>query len=674
MITSQVVIAYTQCKLKAYLLLCTNKKGIPHEYISSLADEARKNREEYIRRIKLTTSEVFSYPSERFKRGNSIIVGAHLEFDDLRAYSDVLTRLEETSSTNQPSYTPTLVVGTHNISKAQRLQLAFIGYVLSKCQNEKPASATIVGGGNKTHRIKLDNLYNEIEVVLNKLRTWTSSQKPESPPVILNKHCLSCPFQQECETGAKEHDHLSLLRGMTEREIKFQNKKGIFTVNQFSYTYRPRKRKKTKEKHYSKYHHSLKALAIRDHKIYIVQKPKVPLSGTLIFLDVEGIPDQSFYYLIGLVVVEGASMQNYSFWADTIDNEGKIWKEFLSVVNRYHECPVFHYGSYETKFIETMSKRYTEDNEGLFKKPDTNLVNTLSLMYGNIYFPTYSNNLKDIGAYLGQKWSEEHATGLQSLFWRYEWETSGDESFKKRLIQYNLEDCLALKAVTEAVMAISNEHTASNTPEIASIDDIKVETPFTFGNTQYLFKELEFVNKCAYFDYQREKIYLRTNENIQKALKHQKKRLKYANKVDKTVNQIPERCPNCNRHITDKCIPCKKIVIELKFIKNGIKKWVVEYKGARCHLCGKMITSKNLNVVRKKYGHNLLAWSTNQYITYRIPLNTISHILLESFKIKVNDNCIYKFRETLSKAYQETYMEIRQTVILKCCSKFMRAF
>jgi predicted RecB family nuclease len=296
-ITSQVVIAYTHCKHKAYLLLCTNKKGIPHGYISNLADEARKNREEYIRRIKLKTSEILSYSSERFKLGNSIIVGAHLEFDDLTAYSDVLTKIEETSSTNQTNYTPTLVVGTHKISKAQRLQLAFIGYVLSKCQNKKPASGKIIGVGNKAHTIKLNNLYNEIEVVINKLRTWTSSQKPESPPVILNKHCLSCPFQQKCETEAKEHDHLSLLRGMTEREITVQNKKGIFTVNQFSYTYRPRKRKKNKGKHNPKYHHSLKALAIRDHKIYIVQKPKVPLSETLIFLDVEGIPDRSFYYL-----------------------------------------------------------------------------------------------------------------------------------------------------------------------------------------------------------------------------------------------------------------------------------------------------------------------------------------------------------------------------------------
>src|SRR5882672_11770216 len=117
---------------------------------------------------------------------------------------------------------------------------------------------------------------------------------------------------------------------MREKEITAQNKKGIFTVTQLSYTYRPRRRRKGKDNQPPKHSHSLKALAIRDDKIYVVEKPKVLQSGTLMFLDVEGVPDQDFYYLIGLLVIEGESTKEFSFWADNQSDEEKIWQEFLA--------------------------------------------------------------------------------------------------------------------------------------------------------------------------------------------------------------------------------------------------------------------------------------------------------------------------------------------------------
>ena len=33
-----------------------------------------------------------------------------------------------------------------------------------------------------------------------------------------------------------------------------------------------------------------------------------------------------------------------------------------------------------------------------------------------------------------------------------------------------------------------------------------------FGKIAFVFPELDFVNKCAYFDYQREKVYVRTSK------------------------------------------------------------------------------------------------------------------------------------------------------------------
>lgn len=62
MISNEIALAYTQCKLKAYLLMFTDRKGIQNEYISVLKKETIKNREEYFDLIEKQTSK-FKYYS-----------------------------------------------------------------------------------------------------------------------------------------------------------------------------------------------------------------------------------------------------------------------------------------------------------------------------------------------------------------------------------------------------------------------------------------------------------------------------------------------------------------------------------------------------------------------------------------------------------------------------------
>jgi hypothetical protein len=76
---------------------------------------------------------------------------------------------------------------------------------------------------------------------------------------------------------------------MTEKERKSFNNKGIFGVTQLSYTFRPRRRPKQLAGKREKYHHSIKALAIRERKIHIVGSPELKIEGTPIYLDVEGL-------------------------------------------------------------------------------------------------------------------------------------------------------------------------------------------------------------------------------------------------------------------------------------------------------------------------------------------------------------------------------------------------
>jgi hypothetical protein len=162
MITSDVVVAYAQCPRKAYKLLYTDTQGIPHVYLTILEEEERKNRANHTKKLLGKHPDAVPYSPEGMHKGTSLMFEGTLVSEDLQAYVDVLTRMEETSSQRRHPYTPTLLVGTHKISKEQKLQLAFIGYVLSKLQKEKPAYGTIVGGGNKSQIIALETPYKDI--------------------------------------------------------------------------------------------------------------------------------------------------------------------------------------------------------------------------------------------------------------------------------------------------------------------------------------------------------------------------------------------------------------------------------------------------------------------------------------------------------------------------------
>src|SRR5207244_237310 len=111
--------------------------------------------------------------------------------------------------------------------------------------------------------------------------------------------------------------------------------------------------------------------------------------------------------------------------------------------------------------------------------------NVLAAIYSHIYFPTRSNGLKDIGAFLGASWTAANASGIQSLAWRLAWEANVDETSKQQLLRYNLEDCLALRRVTEFVLSICAGTVPGNGPAMASAEDIQKETGFRFGKQRF---------------------------------------------------------------------------------------------------------------------------------------------------------------------------------------------
>lgn len=362
----------------------------------------------------------------------------------------------------------------------------------------------------------------------------------EQPQLILNKHCAICQFIEKCETKAVEHNNISILRGVSEKQIIKYNKKGILNLKQLSYSFKQRRRKKKISKFIEKI--EVRALAVTTEKIYIEEIKDIERGPVELFIDFESIPRNDFHYLLGLLVKSDGNISYYHFWAESIDDEKLVWESFLSIILNYPtKAPIFHYGSYEKKVIEKIEKRYEFDLSEISKR----LINVNSFIYGRIYFPVRSNALKDIGAYLGVEWNGETNSGLQSIITRWKWQESRDENYKKNLIAYNKKDCEALVVLLDAITNLKQS------------GKIREDVRYTYGKIQATDKSkiihdaLEEALRFGHFDYQKKRIKLDSVDRKPEMGKVKRKRAKsmFPTTVKKARVSPRIKCPKCDGSI-----------------------------------------------------------------------------------------------------------------------------
>jgi predicted RecB family nuclease len=362
LITDELFDAYLKCKTKAYLTFGPAKST---EYSHPISDWQQHLAEIYQATCRdrlqfADSSDCFvGTPSSQALRSAKyrLIIQPYITAQDVGSNIHVLELGPAPTQKRISPYTPIRFVPLEKVSKHHRLMLAFDALVLWKASDQMPTKGAIIHGSRHTALVlKLDAWIQEVESLIGKLRTLLTEGTPVEP--VLIKHCKECIFEAVCRKKVTEKDDLSLLDGLGTTDRAKLNAKGIFTVTQLAYTFRPRRRPKHQASRKEKYHHALKALAIRDRKIHVVGMPEWAVIGTPAYLDVEGLPDRGFYYLIGLRIPDGASFIQYSLWADDPSDEQRIWQSLLDILRGLDNPVLIHYGAYETSFLKRLANRY----------------------------------------------------------------------------------------------------------------------------------------------------------------------------------------------------------------------------------------------------------------------------------------------------------------------------
>ncbi len=457
-LTDDIVAAYLKCRYKAYLKL-RGAVGERSDYESLQVRLAAEYRAAV--RSKLLQlhegSTVIQDPAsllEAIRSGVPLILEATAQDADESCRLDGLERAGGPRPDSGDAYIPILFTPHERITAEDRIRLAFAASVLARLQAGQTAVGRIIHGRQfKPSKVSLPKLVAKVHDAVGEIQVIQTSDSP--PTLLLNRHCAECEFLRSCRAAAVEKDDLSLLRGLSPKAIAGLNRRGIFTVTQYSHAFRPGRMRLVAAMQGGKHELSLQALALREKKVYVARRPQLPDAPIRIYLDVEGLPDRDFYYLIGLSWDDGTEARRVSFWADREEDEAAVWGAFLQAIRGVGEdFALFHYGSYEARFLKRMEQRHGGD-PGLIARIKARAVNVLSAIHAQVYFPVYSNDLKSVADCLGFRWSATDALGLQSIVWRAAWEATGMDADKQRLLIYNQEDCTALARIVEVLRALA---------------------------------------------------------------------------------------------------------------------------------------------------------------------------------------------------------------------------
>jgi len=581
-----------------------------------------------------------------------------------------LERVPSEGRGKSAQFIPIRFISTNKLSRNDKLLMAFDGLVISEMLRRDIDLGKIAhGDDHATLQVKTLALADQVRKVTDKIASLLSNTSP--PDLILNRHCPECGFRDRCRQKAIEKDDLSLLARMSERERKRCRGKGIFTITQLSHTFRPRRPRKRIATRLEKHHPALTALAIRERKIHIVGNPEMKLEGTAVYLDVEGIPDRDFYYLIGAQIETGTGLEQHSFWADHAEDERLIWNDFLRLLEQIQKPILVHYGEFESAFLKRMCARYGSPAGHLVSVVNAveHPFNLLALIFGQIYFPTYSNGLKEIGAFIGAKWQAPGASGLQSLIWRYRWEETRSEEFKHLLLTYNQDDCRALSLLTSELKQIIKLATSR-----ADVDFAYAPKKNATESGLEIHDAFDGILASAWLDYQRSRIHIKNKHADVPEVPPRPKRISpirardFPTKRGRIVRVRPKRkCPiHTVQALQTGDEMAEHTIVDLVFTKKGCKKVLTTYVGkeARCPICGRaFLPPAIVRLGQRIFGYGFTAWVVYQRIVLRLPVGVISRVTHDLFSEELNRSSVSWLISRAADYYQATETLLWQQIL-----------
>ena len=229
---------------------------------------------------------------------------------------------------------------------------------------------------------------------------------------------------------------------------------------------------------------------------------------------------------------------------------------------------------------------------------------------------------------------------------------------RKRIINYNEEDCRALEVVVRA-LSPNGKTDQSLEAEGHRKDQVSVESLKALETMWPKFKspihEFEEINKAARWDYQREQVYARSSKRIRRINTRHKGSKNRAIRVTKVI-QVPDItcCPICTKKTLRRLVNSKKTLYDIKIGIGNLSRKFVEYHYAVfwCSECQMRVGVPTEFWPNSMYGRNLVAYLIYHMIELFIPMSVLASSLNRLLDFNLTVPGIHWLKQVAAKHYE----------------------
>ena len=201
-----------------------------------------------------------------------------------------------------------------------------------------------------------------------------------------------------------------------------------------------------------------------DAQPYLTEAVNLPNSELELFFDIERDPMRDICYLHGFVErrFKDSKTEKYvAFFAEepTAKAEEQAFAQAWAYIQKSQPCAIYFYSHYEKTHWKKLQERYSNvasesDIEQLFSS-DMSIDLYHDVVHSKMVWPTHDLSLKTLASFLGFNWSDPEPSGAASIEWYHRWVETGDGEIRKRIYDYNNDDCVATRVLLDAVWKIS---------------------------------------------------------------------------------------------------------------------------------------------------------------------------------------------------------------------------
>jgi predicted RecB family nuclease len=197
---------------------------------------------------------------------------------------------------------------------------------------------------------------------------------------------------------------------------------------------------------------------------YFTGAVQLPVTDTELFFDVEADPFRELCYLHGFVerTAKASDTEKYvAFFADVAIQQAErdAFAQAWAYVQEHGAAAVYHYSHYERTIWKQLAGRYpdvaTEDDVTTLFEEERFVDLYTDVVRSRMIWPTYSLSLKTLARFLGFKWRDADPSGAGSIQWFHEWVETGDDSIRRRILEYNEDDCRATRVLVDALRKLA---------------------------------------------------------------------------------------------------------------------------------------------------------------------------------------------------------------------------